>query len=136
MSSGGIDEMHLFGSPVALRLHGSKVPNGLAVSVYANNSRVARGLAINEGTLEVLMFDSVLKPGDAAKQTPLHVWSFAARDLAKLEAKTSLGTGYRLVLEWGEDKPRSNSVTLVARYQTKGGTPVYSTPNAISVSSK
>ena len=133
---GRIEELHLFGAPVALRLEGSTEANGVGLRVYAS-SRVPKGLAIRSGTLEIMLFDAVLKsPADIQREKPLHVGTLTPADLARLEAETTLGVGYRLALGWREAKPSGESVTIVARYRPARGPVVYSSPSAISLNAK
>src|ERR1041385_173041 len=73
-SSGEIEELHLFGAPIALDLDGIPGPDGVGVRVYASSAAAAKGRAIQDGILEVLMFDKPPAPG--AQPPPRHIWSF------------------------------------------------------------
>lgn len=131
-----VADLHLFGVPVALDLDGVPGPDGIGVRIYASGPGVARGVAIRQGTLEVVLFEGVVDAGAIGKTQPLKVWSFDAAALKPLVAETSLGLGYQLALRWGAESPADNVVTVVARYRSPAGAVIYSTSNTISVRMK
>ena len=129
-----IEELHLFGLPVALELDGRPGPDGIGVRLYASARGTARGLAIRRGTLDVLMFEGAVDP-ELLRTTPPHeVWSFPATDLQAMSARTSLGVGYQLALRWAKRPPRSGAVTVMARYLSPDGQVLYSAPDVITTS--
>ena len=126
-----IEEVHLFGVPVALHLDGRPVPDAVGVRVYASNNGRAHGLAIARGRLEIVMFDGVFDPPATPVPQPLKIWSFGPRELVPFAAETSLGTGYQLALRWGNDRPTGTAVTVLARYTTPDGTAFESSTTSI-----
>jgi hypothetical protein len=102
------------------------------VKIYAGNLREARPIPIVAGTLELLMFDGVLKKSSNAP-TPLHVWSYPARELKRYEFKASIGIGYEFTASWTTNKPAAAKVTLISRYLSESGSPIYSAPSTISI---
>ena len=135
-SRGAVADLHLFGVPVALNLDGVPGPDGIGVRIYASGPVLARGIAIRQGTLEVLLFEGVVDAGAVGTTKPLKVWSFDVAALKPLVAETSLGLGYQLALRWGAERPADNVVTVVARYRSPAGAVIYSTSNTISVRMK
>ncbi len=131
-----VADLHLFGVPVALNLDGVPGPDGIGVRIYASGPGVARGVAIRQGTLEVVLLEGVVDAGAVGTTKPLKVWSFDAPALKPLIAETSLGLGYQLALRWGKDRPTDKVVTVVARYRSPAGAVIYSTSNTISVQMK
>ncbi|MFM7099808.1 MAG: hypothetical protein ACKO3N_01395 [Verrucomicrobiota bacterium] len=130
---GAVDELHLFGVPVALNLDGRPGPDTLGLRIYASAAGAARGIPIRQGRLEVLMFDGTVS-GSAFRDTPpLKAWTLDAAALQALTAETSLGTGYQLALGWGEQRPRGPVVTVIARLRIPGRPDLYSSPGTISV---
>ena len=131
-----VADLHLFGVPVALNLDGVPGPDGIGVRIYASGPGIARGVAIRQGTLEVVLFEGVVDAGAIGTTQPLKVWSFDAPALKPLVAETSLGLGYQLALRWGAERPTDTVVTVVARYRSPAGAVIYSTSNTISVQMK
>ncbi len=129
--NGIVDEVHLFGVPVALDLDGRPGPDGVGVRVYASEGGRAHGVAIRDGHLEILMFDGAFEAPALAGRAPLKVWTFAPKELAPFSADTSLGTGYQLALSWGANRPTGRGVTLLARYVSPDGRALVSSPNSI-----
>ena len=133
---GTIADIHLFGVPTALNFDGIKKVDGIGVRIYASAPKIARGVAIDRGELEVLMYEGSVSDNDIRTATPSKVWRFEAVSLRPFTAETSLGIGYQLALRWGKDLPLSQVVTVVARYRSPTGVDLYSTTTSISVASK
>jgi hypothetical protein len=127
-----ITEINMLAVPVALNLDSLPGPDSVAVKIYAGNLREARPIPIVAGTLELLMFDGVLKKSSNAP-TPLHVWSYPARELKRYEFKASIGIGYEFTASWTTNKPAAAKVTLISRYLSESGSPIYSAPSTISI---
>ena len=127
-----ITEINMLAVPVALNLDSLPGPDSVAVKIYAGNLREAKPVPITTGTLELLMFDGVLKKSSNAP-TPLHVWSYPARELKRYEFKASIGIGYEFTASWTTNKPAAAKVTLISRYVCESGSPIYSAPSTISI---
>lgn len=131
-SHGPITELNMLAVPVALNLDGLPGPDTVAVKIYAGNPREAKPVPITSGSLELLMFDGLLKKSTNAP-TPLQIWTFPARQLKRYEFKASIGTGYELTASWTTNKPRAAKITLISRYVPDSGAPIYSSPGTISI---
>ena len=129
---GPITELHMLAVPVALNLDPRPGPDSLAVKIYAGNLRDAKPVAITSGTLELMMFDGILKKSTNAP-TPLHTWTYPARELPRYQFKASIGIGYEFTASWTTNKPTAAKITLISRYLPDSGTPIYSAPSTISV---
>lgn len=129
--SGAPQEIHLYGVPVTLNLDEKAGPDGFAVRLYASRADRARGLAVNSGAIEIMVFDGIARDNFSTRE-PLKTWRFTPKELPMHEAETSLGMGYRFVLRWDEKAPTRDHITVLARYVPKSGPPVYSAPSAIS----
>jgi hypothetical protein len=134
--SSAINEIHLFGVPMALNFDATPEPDGIGVRIYASNQKRARGLPITSGTLELMMFEGPLQEDEVRTATPRRVWSFPAADLKGLAIQTSIGIGYRFALRWDDAKPTGTRITVIARYRPTQGEAIFSTPSAISIAPK
>jgi len=133
---GGVSELHLFGVPVAINLDQKPGPDGIGVRIYASAAGGGEGIAIRQGTLEVLLFDGIVSAAVAQTTPPLKVWSFNPSELKPYAGKTSLGAGYQLALKWGAEVPRQSVVTVIARYRSTEGALLWSSANTVSVAMK
>lgn len=130
-SGDAVEELHLITVPVALKLDTKPDSRGFAVKVFAGNSTRPKPFAIRTGTLEILMYDGVLKKEATAAPTALRTWSFSVSELRKHELKASIGVGYQFALMWGEARPATNKITIVVRYHGPRESVVQSTPAVI-----
>jgi hypothetical protein len=138
MSGGGrehVDEVHLFGLPITLNLDGKPGADGFAVRVFVTKNGGAKGATVENGNLEVLMFDGVIGSDEIAAKEPNQVWKFTPRQLSPLREQASLGNSYRFTLRW-DQQPTRGHVTVVARYVPVKGGPVYSSPSTIAATIK
>jgi hypothetical protein len=129
-----IDEVHLFGLPVAINLDNVAGPDAFSVRVFVSKSELAKGIPIRKGTLEILLFDGALVPNQPLPANPLRAWSFSAQQLKGLANENRLGTGYEFTLPWAGTPPTRNRVTVLARYRPVSGPSVVSGPSSISLS--
>lgn len=129
-----ISELHLFGLPSAVDLDGRPGPDGITVRIFASTATEPRGVPIRSGTLEILLFDGPLPPGQPLPSKPLHVWSLTPQQLLPLASESKLGTGYQLTLPWTGTPPTRASVSVIARHTTSASArPVFSGPASISM---
>ncbi len=135
-SSGGIEEVHLFGIPVAMNFDRTVGPDGFVVRVFASSHARAKGLPVRSGLIEILMYDGTFREGTQVAPKPTKVWSFPAAKLDGYATESSLGLGYQFALKWETSKPTQNRITVVARYVPPTGPPIYSVPSVIPVPSK
>ncbi len=133
VSRENISQLNLLSMPMALNLDNRPGADGFAVKVYASNPSLPKTVEIENGTLEILMFDGVVTGSALTTTKPLHVWSFPASDLRAHATVSSIGTGYRFTLLWGTDQPASDRATILARYTPAQGPPVYSASTSLAV---
>src|SRR3954467_10285257 len=96
-SGGGgerVDEVHVFGLPITLNLDGKPGADGFAVRVFVTKNGGAKGATVENGNLEVLMFDGVIGADEIAAKEPNQVWKFTPRQLSSLREQASLGSSY------------------------------------------
>ena len=135
-ASGPVERLDLLLTALALDLDGKPGVDGFGARLYAGNRRSALGTPLTTGRLEFVMYDGVVRPEELTAGTPRHVWSYEPRALASLAQMTSIGTGYQFALAWGDDRPRRDRITIVARYTSAAGAIVLSAPGSISLTEK
>jgi len=139
ISSGGtgpINQLHLLVTSVALNLDGKPGADGVGVRLYASRRGEAAALPITQGTLDILMFDGNVPLDELSQHEPRHTWSYPAEKLKTQIQETSVGISYRFAALWGEDQPKGERVTVVARYTGPSGQPIYSAPSSVPTSVK
>ena len=92
---------------------------------------MAEAIPITRGRLEIVMYDGALNPGEIAATKPLQTWVFEPKKLRELIQRTSIGSGYRFALAWGEKRPTKNRATILARYFSGNGAEVSSVPGVL-----
>ena len=75
-----------------------------------------------------MLYEGVLRPVDMAAARPVSTWRFENRQLQAHLSRSVFGWGYSVRLPWGEEPPRTSSVTLLARYLPPGGEAMPSRP--------
>ncbi|HWH71398.1 MAG TPA: hypothetical protein VNT26_18630, partial [Candidatus Sulfotelmatobacter sp.] len=91
----------------------------------------AQGLPLQQGRLEVLLFDRPAVGLSPKTQQPLKVWSFQPAELAPFRSVTMMGTCYQLELRWDQERPKGTVLTVLARYHKPDGSEIYSMPATI-----
>lgn len=129
----GVDAVHVFGLPVTINMDTRPGPDGFAVRVFVTKNGGAKGATINNGSIEVLMFDGVIGVDEIQSKQPTQLWRFTARQLPAMREQTSLGNAYRFALRW-DQPPRHGHITVLARYLPERGEPTYSSPSSITAS--
>ncbi len=127
------DQLQLLCAPVTLDFDQTPGPDGFALRVYAVSTRQSKAVPITKGTLEILMFDGLLKGGGPDSPKPLRTWSYTAQELKGYAYKTAIGTSYGLTPLWGDAKPVQSRITVIARYTSPDGGKLRSAPSVISV---
>lgn len=122
--------------PVALNLDDVPGVDGFAIQIYAVDSSQPKTQPIQNGTIDILMYDGLLKQVMADESQYRHVWSYSAAELKSYANKAAIGTGYRFTLNWGKDAPSHDKITVVVRYRIAQGPAIYSSPSFITVSAK
>ena len=131
-----IDELNVVAMPVALNLDAAPGVDGFAIQVYAVDRTRPKTQPIRDGSLDILMYDGLVKEIISDTSQYRHVWSFTANQLKPHAATSAIGASYRFTLNWGADNPRDDKITLIVRYRPDQGQAVYSAPSAIAVPGK
>ena len=135
-STGPINQLHLLVTSVALNLDGKPGADGVGVRLYASRRGEPAALSITQGTLEILMFDGNVPLDELSRQQPRHTLTYPAEKLKPYIQETSVGISYRFAALWGQDQPKGERVTVVARYTGLTGQPIYSAPSSVPTSVK
>ena len=128
-----IRELNLLSMPMALNLDSKPGADGIAVKVFANDATNPKTVPIMKGKLEIFMYDGVVGFDATNIPPPLHIWSYEPSELRAFAFKKTIGTGYDILLVWGQDTPRKNQVTLSARLSDGKGGFIYSGPVTVTV---
>lgn len=128
-----ITEINLLAMPVAINLDSVPGVDGFAIRVYAVDPSRPKTQPVESGTLEILMYDGLLKEVLPEIGQYRHVWSFTAQQLKACVFTSAIGTGYRFTLNWGTDQPRDDKITIAVRYRPAQGPAIYSAPSSITV---
>jgi len=128
---GDVDDILVLADPVAANWDGQVGSDGLDVGVLL--FRHDRKLPVTvKGTLELRLYEGVVRAEDLSKARPLRTWRFDSAQLRSLLGRTPAGWGYALRLPWGPNRPATSSVTLTARYIAPSGRTVHAPPVAIA----
>jgi len=73
-SEGPVDQLNMLAIPVALNFDQRPGPDGFVVKVYAGNRNRPRPVSILSGTLELLMYDGILKSPGLNTAKPRRTW--------------------------------------------------------------
>ena len=135
-SEGPVDQLNMLAIPVALNFDQRPGPDGFVVKVYAGNRNRPRPVSILSGTLELLMYDGILKSPGLNTAKPRRTWKYTSEELQAHVLKSSIGICYQLAPQWGETKPLGEKISVVAHYTSPEGLSLYSAASVISVMAK
>ena len=127
-----IDKLNLLAAPMALNLDGLPGSDSIAVKIYAGNGRNPKPVPITDGTLDLLAFEGLFTASTNAPQ-PFKTWTFTAAELRRLQFKASIGIGYEITASFIGLKPKSDRLTVLARYRPDPARAIYSSPSTISL---
>ena len=130
-----IVQLNVITVPVALDLDGKAGPDGIAVKLYANNSRNPKAARIREGTVEFVMFDGTFH-GRTNPPPILHTFTYIAPQLRLHEFNSKIGWGYDFSLRWGTNLPTQRIMSVGARYTAPDGRTIVSRPSSVTVLNK
>jgi hypothetical protein len=131
-----VDELHLLTIPLAINFDTEPGADGFAIKVYASRASDPKPVSMPRGSMEILMYDGVVRAADLEKARPLRTWSFAADALRDHQYRTSIGVGYQFALAWGDARPAADHITVLARYRSPEGQVIASLPGSIVTSLK
>jgi hypothetical protein len=126
-----VDQLHLLTIPLAINLDNVPGSDGFAIKVYASRAGEPKPVAIPRGSIEILMYDGVIRATDLETARPLRTWTFAGDELRGRQYSTSIGVGYQFALPWGDAKPTADRITVLARYHSPDGKVIASLPSSI-----
>lgn len=126
-----VDQLHLLTIPLAVNFDNAPGADGFAIKVYASRASEPKPVAISRGSVEIVMYDGVVRLSDLATARPLRTWTFAADALRDRQYTTSIGVGYQFALPWGEAKPTADRITVLARFRSLDGKAIASLPSSI-----
>jgi hypothetical protein len=127
-----IDKLNLLAAPIALNLDGAPGPDTVAVKIYATNARDAKAVPITSGDLDLLAFEGVLT-GSTNTPPAFKIWTYSASELRRLQFKASIGVGYQITASFTGLKPKTDKLTILARYRPESTRALYSSPSTISL---
>jgi hypothetical protein len=125
-----VDVVQLDASPpTALSWDESPGPDGVQVLVrmYRVSEDKTETVTVS-GTLEFLLFEGIVPPDALSRAQPFHTWTYEGPELRQFVIRNLGLWGYGLRLGWGGHVPRSDKVTLTARYTPPSGQPLYARP--------
>lgn len=125
-----VHHIDLMTQPVAANLDGAPGADGLQIKIYLYHKDKT---IFGGGTLNVMLFDGNDSQGDLRNGKPIHTWTFSPNQLKPFLANSYGLLHYQLTLAWGENKPRSKTVTILARYTENDGKEIFSTPVIVPV---
>jgi hypothetical protein len=134
-SSGPVAFLNVITAPVALNMDNAPGPDGFSVRVFATDPTHPKPVRIQDGQLEVIMFDGTFY-GRTNVPPPLRVWTFPAMDLRQYEFTARIGTGYNFNLLWGTNVPTKRMISIAARYTAPDNHVVTSRPSSVAVVAK
>lgn len=126
-----IAALHLFSSPAALNLDDDPEADGFPIKVYAVSRGAVKGRTIEEGQLEIRLYDGLVSGTELETKTPLFVHSFGPTELAQRAVSTPIGTAYDVLVRWDENPPRTPEVTVTVRWIAPDGRVVGARPVAL-----
>jgi hypothetical protein len=125
-----VDRLDLYSSPMALNWDDRPGADGVGAQVYF--WRAGEELPVTAGgTLELAIYEGNVPPADLGGKKALRTWRFGGEELVAYCARNIIGWHYAMPLGWGEDVPRSDMVTLIARYRGADGRLLQSRPTTI-----
>jgi len=127
-----IDRIEMLSLPAAVNLDNKPGPDGLRVQTYLFQVGRPQPVPVS-GTLEFLLFDRKVGLGELDTVKPSRVWSFGPRDLPNYLTRSMIGWEYAMELRWDDDAPKSDTISLAARYTAPAGRRVYSSPVVIAL---
>ena len=129
----GIQEINLLAIPVALNFDEKPGLDGFIIKVYAGNRRQPKPLPIENGQIEILMYDGIPGVTEGASLQPRKQWTYTADELRHYEIRSSIGMGYQFSPMWGDAQPVNNKIAVVVRYTSANGSVITSAPSFIAV---
>ena len=125
-----VDHINLQTAPAPGNWDGRPGSDGIEARVYLFQTDRDEPVELERGVLEFLLYEGRVEPSQLSKAKPSHLWRYPTSGLAAQRVKTLVGTGYLFRLDWSDQRPSGDVVTLSARLPGTGPTPLYAMPVA------
>lgn len=114
-------------------------PYADGVTVKLRMWRLDRPLAfaLQQGLVEFTVYEGAIEDDALASTIPFHIWRYTARGLNKAGGKkVIIGWQYEVQLDWQDNVPRTDEITLSARIVRPGKAALYAKPAKIRLIDK
>ncbi len=121
--------------PTALNFDARPGADGFRAQVLAFNLTRGRekALWLDDGELEIFLYDGIVVESDRGLVKPLQTWTFSAEQLLGLGTHSQYyGVVHTLELDWTPPGPSRSKITIAARYRSGLGEAVDSSLVTIS----
>lgn len=124
-----IDHIDLWTPQTTANLDRQPGAEGVQALVFLYADRGGKpATVLADGNLEVMLYTRPASSINPLTDKPFRTWTYSREELRQIATKRSGLWCYPLMLTWGEDKPASRVVSVLARYLGTGGQVVYSRP--------
>lgn len=128
-----VDHINLQTAPTALNWDGKPGADGIEARVFLFQVKQPKPVALERGTLELLVYEGRVEPNNLSTTKPEYVWRYPMQRLVAHRGKTAVGVGYLFRLDWTGVAPRSEIVTVSARIPNPDGNSLYAMPIMVTV---
>lgn len=126
----------LSAAPVAFARGGAGRPDTVGVNFYLHHIGGSRPIQMEDGEVVFALYDGILDRGaDVLNIRPDFFWRFDSARLQPYGQDTQIGWVYNVPLSWGERRPQSTRVTVVAIFYPpdERSAPVVTAPTVVSI---
>jgi len=131
-----IDKLELQALPTVVNLDDKPGADGVQVKLYLWRIEEPLAVALERGTVEFLLYEGRVPRAKLHATEPARTWAYSAGQLRRFAGRSLVGSAYALALTWGDQPPRSSTVTLSARLLRPDATPLYADPLNLAMGSK
>ena len=126
--------IEVYAVPVALNWDSDPQPDGVELEVYFFASKLPLAQPVNRGILDIVAYDGRPDKQPLAARPPLHRWRLTPAILTGRAHRGMVGVGYGLALDWGNDVPQQDYVTITVEYRSSpDAAPIRAAPVSIPV---
>lgn len=112
-------------------------PDGVAVKLRLWRLDAPLAFALQQGLVEFIVYEGAIADEALSTTVPYHIWRYTARGLSKAGGKkVIIGWQYEIQLDWQDNVPRKEEITLSARVVRPGKPPLYAKPAKIRLTPK
>ena len=132
-----VDSVNLWVRPTAMNWDDKPGPDGVQVQVYFFRRDAEHKLPLTvSGPVDMILFEGNVKPSEMSSAKPFRTWRFSPEQMKSFLTRGWAGWCYAVTLPWGANAPRTDSVTLTAKYTAPEGRSLYAAPASISMGPK